>query len=72
MEKRYNNGCIKLEENALKLSQLLQFDNIIIQCHNNPDADALASGFAVFKYLKTNGKNVKFVYGGNLKYPKVI
>ena len=70
MEKRYNNGCIKLEENALKLSQLLQFDNIIIQCHNNPDADALASGFAVFKYLKTNGKNVKFVYGGNFEISK--
>ena len=41
-----------------------------MQCHNNPDADALASGFAVTKYLKQNGKNVKFVYGGNFEISK--
>ncbi len=48
----------------MKLSDLLQFDDIIVQCHDNPDADALASGFGVYEYLRINGKNPRFVYGG--------
>ena len=40
----------------MKLSDLLQFDNIIVQCQDNPDADALASGFGVYEYLRMNGK----------------
>ncbi|SDB48561.1 nanoRNase/pAp phosphatase, hydrolyzes c-di-AMP and oligoRNAs [Pseudobutyrivibrio sp. YE44] len=54
----------------MKLSQLLKFDNIIVQCHNTPDADALASGMALTKYLKEKGKNVCFVYGGNFEITK--
>ena len=48
----------------MKLSDLLQFDNIIVQCHDNPDADALASGFGVYEYLRMNGKSPRLVYGG--------
>ncbi len=54
----------------MKISQLLEFDNIIVQCHNNPDADALASGYAVLRYLKSKGKNARFVYGGNFEVAK--
>lgn len=54
----------------MKLSQLLEFNNIIVQCHNNPDADAIASGFAVLKYLKSHKKNARFVYGGNFEIAK--
>lgn len=54
----------------MKLSQLLKFENIIIQCHNNPDADALASGMAVLKYLRDNGKNAGLIYGGNFEISK--
>lgn len=49
---------------ALKLSRLLEFDDIVIQCHDNPDADALASGFALFRFFKKNGKKPEFIYGG--------
>ena len=48
----------------MKLSELLSFNNIIIQCHDNPDADALASGYALFWYLKRMGKEPKFIYRG--------
>lgn len=48
----------------MKLHELLAFDEIIIQCHDNPDADALASGFAVYHYLRANGKKARIVYGG--------
>ena len=54
----------------MKLSQLLDFNNIIVQCHNTPDADAIASGMALTKYLKDEGKNVCFVYGGNFEITK--
>ena len=46
------------------LSKFLKYDRICIQCHDNPDADALASGFALHYYFSKNGKNVRFIYGG--------
>lgn len=54
----------------MRLRDLLKFDNIVIQCHDNPDADALASGFGVYTYLKENGKNVRLVYSGQGKIQK--
>ena len=54
----------------MKLSQLLDFNNIVVQCHNNPDADTLASGLAVYKYLKSKKKNVVLIYGGNFEVSK--
>lgn len=48
----------------MKLSKLLKYNQIIVQCHDNPDADAIASGFAVYTYLKEKGKDVRLVYGG--------
>ncbi len=48
----------------LKLSDLLVYDDIIVQCHDNPDADAIASGFALYTYLKNHNKKVRFVYCG--------
>ena len=47
-----------------KLSDLTGYEEIVIQCHDNPDADALASGFALRWYLEKQGKQVRFVYGG--------
>lgn len=54
----------------MKLSKLLDFDNIVIQCHNNPDADALASGMALLYYFKSHNKNCHFIYGGKFKVRK--
>ena len=54
----------------MKLSQLLDYDNIIIQCHDNPDADALASGMGLLWYLKKHNKNVAFIYGGRFEIKK--
>lgn len=54
----------------MKLSELLAYDSIVVQCHDNPDADALASGYGVYTYLKEQGKNVRFVYGGRYNIQK--
>jgi phosphoglycolate phosphatase len=54
-----------------RLSQLLSCDDIVIQCHNIPDADSLASAFAVYTYLRENGKDARIIYSGHLEITKV-
>ncbi len=46
------------------LQQLLQYDNIAIQCHNIPDADSIASGFGIHRYFEAHGKKPIFFYAG--------
>ena len=59
-----------MRERNMKLSDLLKFDNIVIQCHDNPDADAIGSGFALYSYFKEKGKKVRFIYSGKKKISK--
>lgn len=54
----------------MRLSELLEFDNIVIQCHDNPDADALASGYGLYWYFSKMKKQVRFVYGGKYEVQK--
>ena len=54
----------------MKLSDLNKFNQIVIQCHDNPDADALASGFGLYTYFKDQNKDVKFIYRGFNKVQK--
>lgn len=49
----------------MRLADLLAYNNIIIQCHDNPDADSIASGYAVYTYLQEQGKNVRLIYCGS-------
>lgn len=51
----------------MKLEELLRYNDIVIQCHDKPDADTIASGFALLKYLKQKGKEPKLVYTGSQK-----
>ena len=48
----------------MRLNELLKYNDLVIQCHDNPDADALASGFAIYTYLEDNGKKPLFIYRG--------
>ncbi len=54
----------------MKLSDLLAFDEIVVQCHDNPDADAISSGYALYCYLKDHGKQVSLIYGGTSRIRK--
>lgn len=54
----------------MKLEELLPYDSIVIQCHDNPDADAIASGYGVYTYLKEQGKQVRLIYGGTFDIQK--
>lgn len=48
----------------MKLNELLEFNHIVIQCHDNPDADAIASGYGIYSYLRANGRQARLIYGG--------
>lgn len=48
----------------MRLSDLKQFNPITIQCHDNPDPDAIASGFGLYNYFKKEGCDVRLVYSG--------
>jgi phosphoglycolate phosphatase len=54
----------------MKLSVLLKYNNIVIQCHDNPDADAICSGYVLYRYLVHHNKKVRFIYSGNFKITK--
>lgn len=52
------------------LSTLDKFNDIVIQIHDNPDADAIGSGFAIYTYFSEMDKSVRLVYGGRNKISK--
>lgn len=47
-----------------------QYNDIVIQMHDNPDADAIGSGYALYEYFLSRGKKVRLVYGGRAKITK--
>ncbi|MCM1538365.1 MAG: DHH family phosphoesterase [bacterium] len=54
----------------MRLQDLERFDEIVIQCHDHPDADAFASGFGLYRYFTEKGKRVRFLYSGRSKAEK--
>jgi len=54
----------------MKLSELNTYSSIVIQCHDNPDPDAIGSGYALYKYFKSKRKHVRLIYSGKLKITK--
>ncbi|MEG0329067.1 MAG: DHH family phosphoesterase [Longicatena sp.] len=52
------------------LQQFLTYKNICIQCHNNPDADTLASAYGLYCYFKSVGISTQIIYGGVDKIKK--
>ena len=54
----------------MNLSNLEKYNNIIIQMHDNPDADAVGAGYSLYEYFKLQGKNVRLIYGGRTKIAK--
>lgn len=48
----------------MQLKELLKYRDVVIQCHDNPDADALASGLAIYRFMEANGNTPEFIYRG--------
>lgn len=54
----------------MTLADLEEFNKITIQCHDNPDADTLASGYGLYCYFRSKGKDVRLVYSGRNQIQK--
>lgn len=54
----------------MRLADLERFNPITIQCHDNPDADAIGSGFGLYTYFKSKGKDTRFIYSGKNRIHK--
>ncbi len=52
------------------LDEIKKYETITVQCHDNPDADTIASGFALYTYLKALGKDVELIYSGRFEISK--
>ncbi|MBE6901822.1 MAG: recombinase RecJ [Ruminococcaceae bacterium] len=52
------------------LQDLHKYSQIVIQVHDNPDADAVGSGYALYRYFSSLGKDVRLVYGGRYAVSK--
>ena len=57
-------------EGVMQLVELHGYDPVTIQCHDNPDADALASGYALYRYFQDMGRKVRLIYSGKNKIQK--
>jgi phosphoglycolate phosphatase len=55
---------------TFRLSELLAYDDIVIQCHDHPDADTISSAFGIYHYLKRHGKAARMIYSGFAKITK--
>ena len=54
----------------MKLSDLITTAPITIQCHDNPDADALGAGYALYTYLRLKGCDTRLIYSGHFQIQK--
>lgn len=54
----------------MQLSELEKYNPITIQCHDNPDADALGAGLGLYRYFQSKGKEVHLVYSGRNRIKK--
>lgn len=54
----------------MRLKDLETFRTITIQCHDNPDADALASGFGLYCYFQSKGIETRLIYSGRNQIQK--
>lgn len=61
---------ILVKETAFHLSCFHHYHHIVIQCHDNPDADAIASGYGLYLYFLEHKKKVSLIYSGNLELSK--
>ena len=54
----------------MRLRELETYKKIMVQCHDNPDADALASGFGLYRYFGSKGISVSLIYSGSFRIQK--
>lgn len=56
----------------MKLSNLISYDSITIQCHDNPYADAIASVFALYTYFQSKKMQLFISFRGIITESKSL
>jgi phosphoglycolate phosphatase len=55
------------------LAEIVTFDEVVIQCHDAPDPDTIACGFALWRFLSLRGVKVRLIYAGaQITKPNVV
>lgn len=54
----------------MRLSDLEKYNTITVQCHDNPDADAVGAGYGLYRYFADRGCKVSLIYSGHNKIAK--
>lgn len=54
----------------MRLSDLIKYQFITIQCHDNPDADTVAAGYGLYRFFTDMGCRVRLIYSGFNKIAK--
>ncbi|MDR1912641.1 MAG: DHH family phosphoesterase [Helicobacteraceae bacterium] len=54
----------------MTLKAIALYDETIVQCHDAPDPDTIACGFALWRYLTERGVRTRLVYSGAKKIEK--
>ncbi len=54
----------------MRLKTFESYKKIFIQCHDNPDADALASGFGLYQYFRHKNIETALIYSGPFRIQK--
>ncbi len=54
----------------MTLQDFEKFQKITIQCHDNPDADALGAGYGLYCYFQSKGISTRLVYSGKNRIQK--
>lgn len=55
--------CVLTKVDSIR--EFCAYKNVVIQCHNFPDADTIGSGFALYKFFSDAGCNARLVYSGS-------
>lgn len=54
----------------MQLKELEKYNSITIQCHDNPDADAIGAGYALYRHFASKGIEVRLIYSGRNQIQK--
>ncbi len=54
----------------MRLSDLEKYESITVQCHDNPDADTVGAGYALYRYFTDKNCKVRLIYSGYNKVNK--
>ena len=54
----------------MDINDFCKYGRIVIQCHDIPDADTIACGFALLRYIESQGGSARLVYSGRAKITK--